>query len=194
MENFGEVINQILIILGDYGFILVIIFGITHPSLSAPVAIFTLTLSLTLLGYFLGYMLLLGSNIVGIIIFYYFVRKLDNKRDAFIKKSKRRENIMRWIEKTSSWKHMLVIGLPFLPTQPIRMGIAFSRISFKKFFFTLLGSYIVLYIGNSLIYFGFASLIDDSIPRPLSILFFFIFAVVVYFSNTIFNKEKIAEN
>ncbi|PAT01989.1 hypothetical protein CI105_03780 [Candidatus Izimaplasma bacterium ZiA1] len=194
MEYLSEFINQALIFLGDYGFIIVILFGITHPSLSAPVSIFTLTLSLTLLGYFYGYIVLLGANAVGILIFYYFVRKFDVKRDSFIAKSKRRENTILWIEKTSSWKHMLVIGLPFLPTQPIRMGVAFSRISLKRFFFTLFGSYIILYIGNSLIYFGFASLLDDSIPRPLSILFFLIFALVIYFSNSLFNKEKIAEN
>ena len=103
-------VDQLLMFLGNYGFIIVILFGLLHPIIDNPWAFFTMTLSFTLLGVPLGFLLLIISNIIGIVILYLFIKRIDNKTEHFLYKKKISGVALRWLEETPTWKHMIVIG------------------------------------------------------------------------------------
>ncbi|MCF6184000.1 MAG: hypothetical protein L3J56_05135, partial [Bacteroidales bacterium] len=63
--DLSAVVDDIVLFLGDYGFIIVIVFGITHPIFENPLSLFNLALAITLLGIGLGYIVVFLSNVVG---------------------------------------------------------------------------------------------------------------------------------
>ena len=81
-------VDEVILFLGNYGFVIVILFGIAHPILENPLALFNLTLAIALLGTAVGYIVVFVSNLIGILILYYLVMKVKNhKNKIFLKKN-----------------------------------------------------------------------------------------------------------
>ena len=181
--------DEIMLFLGNYGFIIVIVFGILHPIIDNPWSFFTMSLSITLLGIPFGYSLLLISNVIGIVLVFVILKMIDQRSDNYLYKKKISGKVLKWLETTETWRHIIVIGLPLVPTFFLKLSFPFTKMSFKKYFGTVIGSYLFLYTIYSLVYFGVLSFLMDNIPNYVGVLLLFVFSVFIYFSKTI--KEKL---
>jgi len=184
-------VDEVLLFLGNYGFVIVILFGIAHPILENPLALFNLTLAIALLGTALGYIVVFVSNLIGILILYYLVMKVKNHKNKIFLKKKVPNKILEWARTTETWKHIVVIGVPLIPTYPIKIAVPLSGVGFKKYMLTIVGAYIFLFFGNTLIYYGVLGIVTDNIPNYVSFLLLLLFVIYVYFGNRIFYKEKL---
>lgn len=188
MESLEIFVENILTYLNDWGFIIVIIFGIVHPVLENPLALFNLTLAITLLGIPMGYAVIFASNIIGILLLYVLATKFNQKTNDFLFKKRVSNTALEWIQNTPVWKHIVVIGVPMIPTYPIKIAVPLSKVGFKKYMFTLIGAYVFLILGNTLIYFGIAGLISNVIPNYVSFILLLLLILYIYFGKTIFNR------
>lgn len=189
--SFTTFVDNTLLFLQDWGFLIVIVFGIIHPLIENPFHLFNLTLAIGILGIPLGFIIVFLSNIIGILMLYYFANKISSKSNDYLKNKKVSGAILQWVKDTETWKHIVVIGAPLIPTYPIKIAIPFSGVTFKKYMVTLIGSYLFLFLGDSLIYFGVTALFSDFIPEWLGYVLLILFACYIYFGKYIFNKEKI---
>lgn len=193
ISNMELLLDDVLFFLGSYGFIIVIVFGILHPLTENPLSLFTLTLSITLLGLFYGYLLLFISNLIGIVLLYFLAEKINKSTNGFLYKRKTSIKVLNWIKTTKTWRHIIVIGVPFIPTYPIKLAVALSKVSFKKYMITIVGAYFFLFFGNSLLYFGVVGFITNNIPDYVSFTLLFGFVLFVYFGVDFF-KKNVEEN
>lgn len=193
VELLNEFVDNALYFLQDWGFIIVIVFGIIHPLLENPLALFNFTLGIALMGIPIGVAVVFISNIIGILLLYYFTRMVNEKSNNFLNRKKVSGTILNWVNKTEMWKHIVVIGVPLIPTYPIKLAVPLSGVPFKKYMITLVGAYIFLYIGNSLIYFGVLGFISSTIPNWISFLLLSILVLYIYFGKHLFNKNELVE-
>ena len=191
MGSLEVFVENALTYLNDWGFIIVIVFGIVHPILENPLALFNLTLAIAILGIPLGYIVVFASNLIGILILYLLATKFNSKTNDYLFQKKVSKSALIWIKNTPLWKHIVVIGVPMIPTYPIKLAVPLSKVGFKKYMITLVGAYVFLYFGNTLIYFGIAGLISNIIPNYISFLLLVLLVVYIYFGKNIFNKGKI---
>ena len=188
MESLELFVENALVFLQGWGFIIVIVFGIAHPIFENPLALFNLTLAITLLGIPLGYLVVFVSNLIGIVILYVLATKFNEKSNDFLFKKKVSKSALDWIRNTPLWKHIVVIGVPMIPTYPIKLAVPLSKVGFKKYMITLVGAYLFLFFGNSLIYFGVAGLISSIIPNYVSIILLVLLVLYIYFGKYLFQK------
>jgi len=180
--------DELMLFLGNYGFIIVIVFGMLHPIIDNPWSFFTMSLSITILGIPLGYSVLLISNIIGIILVFIILKRIDRQSDNYLYKKKISGKILKWLETTEMWRHIVVIGLPLVPTFFLKLAFPFTKVSFKKYFITVFSAYVFLYSIYSLVYFGVLSFLTDNIPNYVGVILLLLFSVVIYFSKTIKHK------
>ena len=189
--DFEAFVDELLFFLGNYGFIIVITFGIMHPLFENPLSLLNLALALSLLGIPLGFLVVFLSNLIGILLLYYIVQKYNEKSNNFLFRKKVTNQALNWIKKTETWRHILVIGIPMVPTYPVKIAIPLSNVGFKKYMITLVGAYLFLYFGNFLIYFGLVGLITENIPNYVSFIFLSLFVVYIYFGRNFYKRNKI---
>ncbi len=182
--------DSVLNILNNWGFIIVIIFGILHPLTENPLSLFNLTLAITILGIPLGYTVVFLSNIIGILLLFYFTRIINEKSNHIFTRQKVSKKAMDFILETDTWRHIVVIGVPFIPTYPIKLAVPFSGMSFKKYLVTLVGAYVFLFFGNSLIYFGVLGIITNNIPNVISYSLLLALVLYIYFGKKLFNLNN----
>lgn len=193
MESFELFVENALLFLQGWGFIIIIIFGIVHPILENPLALFNLSLAIAILGIPLGYTVVFVSNLIGIIILYILATKFNEKSNDFLFRKRVSKSALDWIRDTPTWKHIVVIGVPMIPTYPIKVAVPLSKVTFKKYMITLVGAYLFLFFGNSLIYFGIVGLITDVIPSYVSFILLLVLVLYIYFGKYLFNKDKQVE-
>lgn len=153
-----------------------------------------MSLALTFLGIPLGYGILLLGNILGILLLYGMIHGLRHlSHDALLHK-KVSQTILQWINNTVTWRHIIVIGMPSVPTYPIKIALPLSSMTFVKYFRTLLGSYLFLYAANSLLYFGLLSTVTEAIPRFVGVALLILFALLIYFGKSIWPFGQIQHN
>ncbi|MBN2605136.1 MAG: hypothetical protein JXR62_04845 [Bacilli bacterium] len=186
-------VEQASLLLGKYGFLIVIVFGIMHPLFENPLSLFNLALAISLLGIPIGYLIVFLSNVIGIILLYWFAMKFNQKSNHILFQKEISQKLLTWIRETSTWKHIIVIGVPFIPTYPIKLAVPLSNIGFKKYCFTLIGAYLFLFFGNTLMYFGILGFVTDNIPNSVSFCLILLFVIYLYFGNRLFTKEKLLE-
>jgi hypothetical protein len=145
LEQFA---NSALDFLGVYGFLIVIIFGVVHPLIENPLSLFNLTLAIAILGIPLGYLVVFLSNLVGIVLLYLIAIKFNKKTDNYLFKKKISNKALMWIRETPTWKHIVVIGVPMIPTYPIKLAVPFTE-NIPNYVSFILLTILVLYI-----YFG----------------------------------------
>ncbi len=189
--DFTAFVDEAVVFLGNYGFIIVIVFGIAHPILENPLSLFNLALAITLLGVGIGYLVVFISNLIGILVLYYLVMRFKKRNNGAIFEKKVAEKVLTWIRTTDTWRHIVVIGVPMIPTYPIKIAVPLSGVGFKKYLVTLIGAYLFLFFGNTLIYFGVLGIITDNIPNYISFILLSIFVVYIYFGHKLFYKEKL---
>lgn len=189
--DFSSFVDDALLFLGNYGFIIVIVFGIAHPILENPLSLFNLALAITLLGIGLGYIVVFLSNLIGIIILYFLVQKFKKRSNGVLFEKPVAEKVLTWIRNTATWRHIIVIGVPMIPTYPIKIAVPISGVGFKKYMITLVGAYLFLFFGNTLIYFGMLGIITENIPNYISFLLLFAFIIYIYFGHKLFYKDKL---
>ena len=189
--DFSSFVDEALLFLGSYGFIIVIIFGIIHPILENPLSLFNLALAISLLGIGLGYIVVFLSNLIGIVILYILVDKFKKRSSGVLFKKDVAEKVLTWIRNTDTWRHIIVIGVPMIPTYPIKVAVPMSGVGFKKYMITLVGAYLFLFFGNTLIYFGMLGIITNNIPNYISFILLFGFVIYIYFGHRIFYKDKL---
>jgi len=193
MESFELFIENTLLFLQGWGFIIVIIFGIIHPLIEGPFALFNLSLAIALLGIPLGYAVVFASNVIGILILYLIAKKFNKSTNDYLFHKKVSKSTLDWVKNTPTWKHVVVIGVPAIPTYPIKIAVSLSKTSFKRYMITLVGSYIFLFFGNTLIYFGVAGLITNVIPNYVSFILLLVLVLYIYFGKHLFNNGKQVE-
>ncbi len=191
--DFATMIDDTVLFLGSYGFIIVIVFGIVHPIIENPLSLLNLTIAISLLGIGVGYLVVFLSNLVGILILYYLVMRLKKNVNKDIFEKKVADKVLTWIKDTDTWRHIIVIGVPMIPTYPIKVAVPLSGVGFKKYMITLVGAYLFLFFGNTLIYFGVLGVITNNIPNYISFSLLLAFAIYIYFGHKIFYKDKLDE-
>jgi len=187
----SEFFISIFDFMNQYGFIIVFVFAVMHPMFELPASVLNLTLSISILGIGFGFVFVIFGNVIGLLLLYVLSNTVHQKTNNYLYKKRVSSKILLWIKNTSMIKHAIVIGAPLIPTYPIKIGVAFSDITFKKYIYTMGLAYTILYIGNSLIYFGIFGLITDVIPVHLAVFLLFLFALFVYFGNKLFKKEEL---
>jgi len=190
MESFETLVENALIFLAGWGFILVIIFGIIHPLVEGPFALFNLSIAIALLGIPIGYALVFVSNVIGIIILFLLARKFNDKSNDVLFRKKISKSTLEWVKNTPTWKHIFVLGVPAIPTYPIKIAVALSKLSFRNYMITMIGAYLFLFFANTLLYFGIAGLVANVVPQYVSFIFLVVLVLYIYFGKHMFNKEK----
>ena len=193
-SSFEAFVDSTLLFLDGWGFIIVIIFAIMHPIFENPLSLFNLSLGIALMGTVLGYTVVFLSNVVGIMILYYLATTANEKTGFILRKKKVSKKVLEWIEETHIWKHIFVIGVPMIPTYPVKLAVPLSGVSFKKYMITLVGAYLFLFFGNTLIYYGVVSFITDNIPNWVSFMLLLVLVIYVYFGKYMFKKEGLKES
>jgi len=189
--DFSSFVDEAVLFLGNYGFLIVIIFGVAHPITENPLSLFNLALAISLLGIGLGYLVVFVSNLVGILILYYMVMRFKNSNKGALFEKKVADKVLTWVKDTATWRHIVVIGVPMIPTYPVKIAVPLSGVGFKKYLITIIGSYLFLFFGNTLIYFGVLGIITDNIPTYISFVLLSVFVLYIYFGHRLFYKDKL---
>ena len=189
--DFDLLVENLLLFLGNYGIIIIIIFGVMHPLFENPLSLLNMALAFSILGIPFGFLVVFSSNLVGIVVLYFLALKFNEKSNNILFRRNISEKILNWIKTTDTWRHILVIGVPMVPTYPIKIAVPLSKVGFKKYLITLVGAYFFLYFGNFLIYFGILGFITENIPNYISFILLSIFATYVYFGSSFFRTSEI---
>lgn len=184
-------LEQIEYYIEIYGVWLIILIGILHPFITFPPHIFALTVALSVLGIVNGYSALIVGNLIGIFMFYPIISRLRRNKIEKNEKNTIIGKTFKWIKTEPAWKHAIVLGVPLMPTQPIKYMLPLSGVSYKRYLGISISSYIFIYIINSLLYFGVLSFITDEIPQYVGVIFILLFVIIVYFGKQIFKKSEL---
>jgi uncharacterized membrane protein YdjX (TVP38/TMEM64 family) len=190
MFNIEEFAYYLLDVLQHWGFVLVIVFAIMHPLFENPLALFNLTLGIAILGIPLAYGLIFVSNVIGIMILWLLANKANKKTDYFLLKKQVSKKALDWIKETPLWKHIIVIGVPMIPTYPIKVAVPLSGVTFKEYMVTLVGAYVFLFLGNTLLYFGVFGVFLEGIHPIVSFVLLLTLVLYIYFGNKLFKGKK----
>jgi uncharacterized membrane protein YdjX (TVP38/TMEM64 family) len=166
--------------------IIVISIGIIHALTSQPWSVVGVSVSIYFFGPVVGVSTLFMSYTVGNILFFYVILKIDqhsnHKYPSWLIKG------LSWIKKNPSYKHMISIGLPLVPTFFIKASLPISTKSLKQFMMISTGAYVILTFCNVLIYYGFLVSIFQGEFSYITLIVLCLFLVVLYFANYVKHK------
>ena len=122
-----------------------------------PLSVF-ITLNIITFGNTLGFLMSLISTITGCSISFFLFRKFRDKLYKFLGK-KKQENIQSWLKNLSKIPFTslaIIMAIPFTPAFFVNIAAGLSKMSYKKFFASLiLGKTVMVYfwgyIGTSLL-------------------------------------------
>jgi hypothetical protein len=167
-------------------FIIVLSIGIIHALISQPWSVVGVSISIYFFGPILGLSTLFMSYAIGNILFFYIILKIDqhsnHKYPKWLLKG------LSWIKKNPSYKHMISIGLPLVPTFFIKASLPIATKSLKKFMMIVTGAYVILTFFNVLIYYGFLVSIFQGEFSYITLIILILFLVVLYFANYVKHK------
>ncbi len=171
IEQFVTNITTYLTALGPISGIILILLESVFPIL--PLSVF-IALNIIAFGNLFGYLISLGSTILGCLgSFFLFRSCFQKKLYQYIKKREidGLDKMMKTISEISFSNLVLLIAIPFSPAFLINIAAGLSKISKEKFFFALLiGKSVMVYfwgyIGKSFI----ESLTDITILIRISVL------------------------
>lgn len=178
--DIAEFLNQLIEQYQNHIVLLIVVFGLLHPLTENPWSLFTLGLGITVLGAPLAYVVILSSNTLGVILLYGIMHWLHKRSNYRLQHSPHIGRALVWIAKTPMYKHIIVIGLPSVPTYPIKIAMPLTNMGFRRYLITLMGSYIFLTIANSLLYYGVFGLLFGDIPDWISVTLLVLFAILIY--------------
>jgi uncharacterized membrane protein YdjX (TVP38/TMEM64 family) len=181
-------IDNALLFLNNWGFILVIVFGIAHGLIDNPWSFLTLSLALSIMSIPLAYAVVLLSNYLGSALQYFLLHYINNKSNNYFYQKKVSKKILVWFDQQPIWKHIIVIGMPLVPTIPLRIALPFTKMSFQKYMVIIGGTYLFLYAAYTLVYFGIISFITDNVSEFIGIPLLIVFCLWVYFGKQLRDK------
>lgn len=177
--------------LGLAGLLIVLALAFFHVSFEGPLALFLLvTTSLILDSIGWAVVLILLVHWAGLPLFYYVVRHLHERTNRLMERVHVTHQLLDWVDHQPRWKHMIVIGLPFIVTYPVKLALTIRARSFSDYMVTLMGSYGVLMIGNLLIYFGALGAFTQQIPPLVSVLSVITLAGLIYFGRYLLPRSQ----
>lgn len=188
--NIPEIFDQLIAYAEQYGFWIILLLAILHPLTENPWSFLTMSLALTILGIPLGYGTIFLGNIIGIVTLYAIMHGFNRSTNYFVLQQKTSKKVFDWIKNADTWRHIIVIGMPMIPTYPIKIALPLSGIGFIKYFWTLIGSYVFLYSAYTLLYFGLIGFITEAIPNSIAIISLSAFALYIYFGKTLREKWR----
>lgn len=188
--NIPELFDTLIIYAEQYGFWIILLLAVLHPLTENPWSFITMSIGLRILGIPLGYGTIFLGNIIGIIILYLIFHGIHHKTNYIAQQKKLSKKVLDWVEHAESWRHILVIGMPMIPTYPVKIALPLSNMSFHKYFITLLGSYTFLYSAYSLLYFGLIGFITEAIPNSVAIICLAAFELYIYFGKSLRQKWR----
>jgi hypothetical protein len=166
--------------------LIIIAFGIIHALISQPWSVVGVSISIFFFGPALGLTMLFISYAIGNVMFYFIVLNIDkhsnHKYPSWLIKG------LAWIKKNPSYKHMISIGLPLVPTFFIKASLPIATKSLKRFMGIVTGSYVLLTFCNVLIYYGFLVSIFQGEFSFITLIVLSLFLVVLYFANYVKHK------
>ena len=133
----SEFFISIFDFMNQYGFIIVFVFAVMHPMFELPASVLNLTLSISILGIGFGFVFVIFGNVIGLLLLYVLSNTVHQKTNNYLYKKRVSSKILLWIKNTGMIKHAIVIGAPLIPTYPIKIGVAFSDITLKKYIYTI---------------------------------------------------------
>jgi len=188
--NIPELFDTLVNYAEQYGFWIILLLAILHPLTENPWSFLTMSIGLRILGIPLGYGTIFLGNIIGIILLYLIFHGIHQKTNYIAQQKKISKKVLEWVEQAETWRHIVVIGMPMIPTYPVKIALPLSNMSFRKYFLTLLGSYAFLYSAYSLLYFGLIGFITDAIPNSVAIICLAGFALYIYFGKSLRQKWR----
>lgn len=188
LSSFEAFVDSTIILLDNYAFILIIIFAFIHPLFEGPLSLFTLSIGIILLGPVIAFPLIFAFNILGSMFLFFLLKKVDRFSNYYLHRKKVSNSILEWLQHTKKWKHVFVLGVPLIPTYPVKIGYLISEPKFKDGMITMIFSYLFLFFGNTLIYYGVLTFLESGISRMISIVILLVLVIFVYFGKDIFNK------
>ncbi len=172
--------------LGLIGLLIVLGLAFFHVTFEGPLALFLLvTTSLILDSIGWAIVLILLVHWAGLPLFYVLVHHLHRRTNRLMERVELTNQLLVWVDQQPRWKHMIVIGLPFIVTYPVKLALTIKAKSFKDYMITLMGSYGVLMVGNLLIYFGALGALTERLPPWVSVLSVVTLALLIYFGRSL---------
>ncbi len=181
-----EYIEKALLVLGNYGPILVcfvIVFESILPII--PLGLFV-TLNFILLGNIAGFIVSWIFTIIGCMMSFTIFRKgFKNWFNKNARSKKRIANMMKYIDKLETEQLVLILAIPFTPAFVVNIAAGLSHISRRKYFWALVQGKIFLvyfwgFMGISLI---------ESITNPLALFKVFALLIIAYIASALVNKK-----
>jgi hypothetical protein len=181
LANLWESTSIFIQSFGIWGIALVLCIAFFHPTFEAPAALFLLTLLTMLIDsvWFASFLLLM-TYAAGFSFFYWLAHRLHRQSGFWLLRFKPTKEAMVWLDAQPTWKHILIIGMPLIYTYPLRVAFTLNHKSWWPYFMKTLGQYLVLTIGNLLLYFGLIEFIFLSAPWWVITIILLILAIAIY--------------
>ena len=177
--------------LGWIGLVILLILAFFHVTLEGPLALFLLATTTLLLDSFgWALVILLLVHWAGLPLFYLLVHHFHEPSHQLIDRVHVTRQILEWVDHQHRWQHMVVIGLPFIITYPLKLAFTLRTTSFKDYMVTLMGSYVILYLGHSLIYWGILSLLTTQYPWWVGVLASLGVVILIYWGRHLIPSSK----
>ena len=142
--------------------------------------------------------LIRNTNQTRHLLLFFVIKQIDKGVNGYLYRKRVSHKVLHWLETTEIWRHIIVIGMPLVPTFFLKLAFPFSKASFKKYFTTIMGAYIFLYVIYTLAYYGLISFITSAIPNYIGFILLLIVALIIYFGkdlrNKLFKGEELYEN
>lgn len=191
LDQFYSDLTQRIHGLGWIGLTIILLFAFFHVTFEGPLALFllaTATLILDSFGWAVVVLLLVHWS--GLPLFYYLVHHFHRRTNRVMVKVHVTNQLLEWVDRQQRWQHMIVIGLPFIPTYPVKLALTVKAASFRDYMATLMGSYVIFYSGHSLIYWGVLSFLTSELPWWVGVITSFSLALLIYGGKKLFPTTK----
>lgn len=167
-------------------FIIIAVLSFIHPMISQPWSLLSITLSMIWFGELVGILIAFSFYVLGMIVYYGIIKSIEKKYELETKP--KLKPIFKWLKATPSYKHMIAVGIPLVPTYFIKMMLPITEDTFLKYMITMMGAYVFLTAMNVLLYYGiFVSAILGE-GSWMTFLIFSVFIVLLYVSSHLKNK------
>ena len=186
MENLYNIIIDLINSVSVFGVIItsiLIIFESIIPPLPLGVFITILFMSYgKTIGFFMSYIL----TIIGCSLSYFIFRKyIKKKTDKHLRKYKKIDKYISLVDNIKASTLVLILSIPFTPAFLVNLACGISKMSYKKFLYSIILGKISLvlfygFIGTSLI---------ESIKRPKILAFVIITTLLFYILSKIVNRK-----
>lgn len=186
MENLYNLIIDIINSVSVYGILatsLLIVFESIVPPL--PLGVFITVLFVNygnIVGFFMAWILTIIGCLISYFIFNKFIKK---KTDKYLRKYKKIDKYILLVDNIKASTLVLILSIPFTPAFLVNIACGISKMSYKKFLYSIILGKISLvlfygFIGTSLI---------ESIKRPKILAFVIITTLLFYILSKIVNRK-----